>query len=91
MGKPESNVENYFKKKAKENGWMCLKFASPGTNGVPDRIILKDGSVKFVELKAPNEVPRPLQIATFKQMEKHGCKVFVIDTKPKVDKFFSDI
>ncbi|HES6068343.1 TPA: VRR-NUC domain-containing protein, partial [Streptococcus pyogenes] len=33
----EKDIENYLKKKTKG---LCLKFASPGTIGVPDRIVV---------------------------------------------------
>ena len=59
---------------------VALKFVSPGCVGVPDRIVmLPDGKMGFVELKAPGKKPRPIQVRRIQQMRKMGFKVFVID------------
>ncbi|WP_026765518.1 VRR-NUC domain-containing protein [Selenomonas ruminantium] len=59
---------------------VALKFVSPGCIGVPDRIVmLPDGKMGFVELKAPGKKPRPIQVRRIQQMRKMGFKVFVID------------
>lgn len=50
----EKQLEQKLIKAVKENGGLCLKFTSPGTAGVPDRIIiLPNGHVGFVEVKKP--------------------------------------
>lgn len=86
----ESEIENYLRKKCQENDILYYKFTSPANSGVPDRILIGYGQTLFVELKRPpikNKVfkPRPLQVATFNAMRKHGATVYVIDTKQKVD------
>ena len=49
----ESQIERRLVEGVKRLGGMCLKFVSPGTLGVPDRIIITaKGRVIFVELKA---------------------------------------
>lgn len=59
---------------------VALKFVSPGCIGVPDRIVmLPDGKIGFVELKAPGKKPRPIQTRRIQQMRNMGFKVFVID------------
>ena len=46
----------------KRRSGICLKWVSPGFDGVPDRIVFLPGRhIGFVEVKAPGEVPRPLQ------------------------------
>lgn len=87
-GRPEGRVETHFIKSAKKNGFLYFKFTAPSTNGVPDRIIIGHGLTIFVELKAPGETPRPLQVITIKDMRNHGAHVSVIDTKSGVDEFF---
>ena len=48
----ESQIERRLVEGVKRLGGMCLKFVSPGTLGVPDRIIITaKGRVIFVELK----------------------------------------
>ena len=52
--KSESAIEGRLRDRVKLLGGRCLKFVSPGQNGVPDRIILLPGGrVVFAELKAP--------------------------------------
>ena len=86
----EAKIEDYLTTQAEKHGFLCWKFKCPGTNGVPDRILIGYDHVIFVETKAPGGKPRPLQTAIHKLMRDHGANVFVIDTKPKVDKFFKD-
>ena len=91
MEKLENAVEKYFKKQAEKNGYLCYKYTAPSTNGVPDRIIIGHDEVAFVELKRPGEKPRPLQLEIIKNMRAHGAKVFVADTKEKVDQIFIEL
>lgn len=59
---------------------MCPKFVSPGLAGVPDRLVLlKCGRFAFVELKAPDKKPRPIQVKRIEQLRQLGFKVYVID------------
>ena len=59
----ERDIEARFRKAVKDAGGLALKFISPGYAGVPDRIVLMPGGMMcFVELKAPGEKMRPLQM-----------------------------
>lgn len=76
----------------RECGGECLKFVSPGNAGVPDRIVLlPNGKMQFVELKAPGEKPRPLQVAVHEEFRRLGFEVLVIDSMEGVDDFISGI
>ena len=57
----ESKIESYLRKQSKQYGFICYKWVSPGTNGVPDRILVGHGLTLFVETKAPDKVPRKQQ------------------------------
>lgn len=47
---------------------------------MPDRLILlPDGKMAFVEVKAPGQKPRPLQVKRHAMLRKLGFKVFVLD------------
>ena len=62
-----------FEGRSKKRKGMALKFVSPGMNGVPDRIVLMpDGKMAFVELKAPGKKPRPLQLKRKRMLERLG-------------------
>ena len=75
----ESSIEKQLVKEVKLRGGMCEKWVS-GTVGWPDRIVLlPDGKIGFVEVKAPGEKPRKLQVHRHNQLRALGYKVFVLD------------
>ena len=39
----EKMIESRFVQKVQSRGGLCWKFTSPGTDGVPDRIVLMPG------------------------------------------------
>ena len=54
----EKQIETAFVKATHQRGGLCLKFISPSTAGVPDRLVLlPDGHMGFVEMKAPGKRP----------------------------------
>lgn len=78
----EKEVEAHYKKLVEEKGGMFIKFTSPSHSGVPDRIvILPNGCIYFVEFKAPNKKPRPLQVHIISKIRELGCEVKVVDRK----------
>lgn len=88
----EQQIEIRLKEKVEGIGGLSLKFISPGTAGVPDRLVLLPGKeIYFVELKAPGKQLRPLQIKRKEQIEKLGFKVYVIDSIRAVDSFMREV
>lgn len=87
----ESAIEKYLRRNVEKLGGHCWKFVSPGTDGVPDRIVLLNGWVIFVELKRPGETPRPLQLKRHAQLCRLGFKVAVLDSIPAVDLFIGEL
>lgn len=88
----ERDVERALVKAVQNRGGICPKWVSPGLDGVPDRIVmLPDGKIGFVELKAPGERPRALQIARIRQIERLGYKVFVCDEVGLIEDILSEI
>lgn len=84
----ERRLKDQLKKRIPEA--MCLKFTSPGSSGVPDRVILlPDGTTLWVEVKRPGEVPRPLQTAMHERMARAGAVVLVVDSREAVDLLIS--
>lgn len=84
----ENRVEARLTKMVKDSGGWALKFTSPGTAGVPDRIVIAPGGrICFVELKAPGNVPTALQAKRLDQLQALGCEVRVLDSLEKVDSF----
>lgn len=81
----EANVEKYLIRYVKDKGGLCLKFISASMRGLPDRIvILPQGKIFFVELKAKGKKPRPEQTRVHKLFSSLGVKVYTADSKGKV-------
>ena len=88
----EKQVEQKLVRAVKARGGICPKFVSPGFDGMPDRIVLLPGRhFGFVEIKAPGEVPRPLQISRHRLMKKMGFQVYVLDDPEKIGGILDEI
>lgn len=77
----ERIVERTLVSCVKERGWFAPKFTSPGTAGMPDRIIiLPGGKTAFIEVKAPGQKPRPIQKRRIQQLQDMNVPVYVLDS-----------
>ena len=84
----ESKIEKKLVSLVRKSGGECFKFVSPGNAGVPDRIVmLPHGEIHFIELKAPGEKPRALQMAVHDRFKRLGFPVTVIDSVKGVEAF----
>ena len=82
----EKNIEAALVRATRNRGGMCPKFTSPGMDGMPDRLVLlPHGRFCFVEVKAPGEKPRPLQVHKHKQLRRLGFKVYVLDGPEQIE------
>ncbi len=87
----EREIEQKLIDAVKAQGGVCWKFVSPGTAGVPDRIILMPmGRIGFVEVKAPGERPRKLQLARHRLLRRLGFKTFVLDNPEQIGGILDD-
>ena len=81
----EKYIEKKFVEAVRNLGGLAPKFVSPGVNGVPDRIVLlPNGHMAFVELKAPGQMMRPIQLRRKRQLESLGYKVYCIDALSEI-------
>lgn len=88
----EKVIEQALVSAVKAQGGVCWKFISPGTAGVPDRIILMPmGRIAFVEVKAPGERPRKLQLARHHLLRRFGFKVYVLDSIDDIQKIIKEV
>lgn len=87
----EKDIEKYLKRKVEQHGGLCFKFVSPGQAGVPDRIVIMNGTTLFVEMKRPGGKPRILQRRIIKKMQDHGARVEVVDTKEQVERLVREL
>ena len=59
----EKEIEHNLVMETRKAGGMAVKFVSPSFSGMPDRLVLLgDGKIGFVEVKAPGQKPRPLLV-----------------------------
>jgi len=88
----EKQIENKLATEAKKLGGIALKFVSPSFDGMPDRLVLlPDGHIAFVELKAPGKKPRPLQLARHRLLRSLGFRVYVIDSVEQIGGMLDDL
>lgn len=87
----ESSIEAGLRKQVIKHGGMFLKFVSPSQAGVPDRIIIDNGRVIFVELKQKGEKPRLLQEKIIGRMRSHGADVRVVAGKDEADALVKEL
>lgn len=88
----EKQLENKLRMAIKKAGGIAPKFVSPGFDGMPDRLILlPDGIIAFVELKAPGKKPRPLQLARHRLLRSLGFRVYVIDSEEQIGELLNEL
>ncbi|MBT3273409.1 MAG: VRR-NUC domain-containing protein [Spirochaetales bacterium] len=88
----EKTIEHKLVSTVKSMGGIAPKFISPGFDGMPDRIVLLPGGhMAFVEVKAPGEKPRPLQLARHKLLRRLGFQVYVLDDEQQITKILTEI
>lgn len=88
----EKKIEQKLVTAVKKHGWICPKFVSPGFDGMPDRLLLlPHGRFAFVEVKAPNQKPRPLQLSRHRLLRRLGFRVYVLDALEDIDKIIKEV
>lgn len=81
----ESEIEHYLEWLCEQRGWLCEKVATTGTLGFPDRCVIADGRIVFVELKRPDHRPRKMQVRTLKRLRDHGAQACVVHDADTAD------
>lgn len=88
----EKVIEQKLVAAVKKNGGICPKLTSPGFDGMPDRLVLMPGGrFAFVEVKAPGQKPRPLQVARHKLLHYLGFRVYILDDESKIGGILDEI
>lgn len=86
----EKVIEQKLVTEVKKRKGLCLKLL--GMIGIPDRmLLLPQGKIGFVEVKAPGKKPRAVQIKRIKQLKTLGFQCFVLDDEKKVGKVLDAI
>lgn len=88
----EKYIEQQLMMATSKMGGIALKFASPSYAGMPDRLLLlPDGVMAFVEVKAPGKMPRPLQLKRHAMLRRLGFPVFVLDNAKDIPKILTEV
>lgn len=88
----EREVEQALVRQVRKHGGIAPKLTSPANAGMPDRlIILPQGKVCFIEVKAPGKKPRPLQVRQMGRLTQLGCMVRVIDHPNQIQELIHEI
>lgn len=81
----EKQIEKKLVQAVKAEGGICPKLVSPGTDGMPDRmVLLPEARIGFVEVKAPGQKSRPLQERRHAQLRELGFQVSVLDDPEQI-------
>lgn len=88
----ESFLERKLIDAVKQIGGRAPKWVSPGSIGVPDRIIiLPGGRTVYVEMKATGKPLKPMQVKWASDLRKLGHKVYKIDSLAGIEKFIAEV
>lgn len=88
----EREVEQALVRQVQKAGGIAPKLTSPANAGMPDRlIILPQGKVGFIEVKAPGKKPRPLQQRQIQRLTNLGCTVRILDNPQKIPEIINEI
>lgn len=92
MGSPEHYVEGYLIRKATSLGYQQYKFQALGRRGVPDRILIGQGRVLFVECKAEGKFvdPKSQQGRQIQTMREYGADIRIVNSREQADAILTE-
>ncbi len=88
----EKQIEQKLARAAQNRGAWALKLTSPSVSGLPDRLLLFPGGLAaFVEVKAPGQKPRALQLVQMRKLKQLGFPVFVLDDADQIETILEEV
>lgn len=88
----ERQIEQKLVDAVKAAGGIAPKLTCSGFDGMPDRMVLMQGGrIGFIEVKAPGEKPRPLQLSRHRLLRRMGFKVYVLDGAEQIGIILQEI
>ena len=88
----EKTIEQRLVKAVKASGGICPSWVAPGFDGVPDRLVFLPGRhLGLVEVKAPGEKPRALQVSRHRLLEKLGFPTYILDGVEQIGGILDEI
>ena len=91
MGVRENKVELRLDRLIKEMGGVTRKWVSPGRDGVPDRIVIHQGRVWFVEIKTANGALSVVQTREHERLRAAGASVRTVYGAVDVLMFINEV
>lgn len=94
MGKPEARIENYLRRRVKEEGGQIRKMRWIGRRGAADNFMWwPEGKYAFVEVKAEGcDVDwRSLQGREIRRMYEDGIAIWVVKSHEEVDRLIAEV
>lgn len=73
----ESKIQTKIKKRLEKDGWEVIKLIKTSWIGIPDLMALKDGKIKFIEVKQTIGILSEIQKLRIKQLKEKGFEVLV--------------
>lgn len=88
----EKEIEKKLVSEVKKRGGICPKWVAQGYFGMPDRLVfMPERKFGLVEVKAPGEKPRPLQLSRHKLLKRLGFHVYVLDREEQIGGILDEI
>ena len=88
----ESGIEARLTSLVQKRGGLCYKFVSPGSAGVPDRIVItREGHTIYVELKTGRGRLSAIQKWQQEQLRSHGADVRTLKGLEQVKSFVEEV
>ena len=88
----EASLEQRLAFEVEKRGGLCWKFVSPGTVGVPDRIVIApEGRVAFVEMKAPGGKLQPIQLKRAQELQDRNANWYCLKSHQDILLFLQEI
>lgn len=94
MGAPEARIENYLRRRVREEGGLIRKVRWIGRRGAADNIVVWEyPRFAYVECKAEGEEVDwdSLQGREITRLRSLGYPVYVVNSKPAVDAMIAEV
>ena len=73
----ESDIQTKIKKKLEADGWLVIKLIRTSMVGICDLMALRNGVVKFIEVKQTIGILSEIQKIRIKQLREKGFEVLI--------------